>query len=233
LSKCRNAPADVKRQLRQEAFFGCAMCGNPLLENAHIIKFSISKQFPVEDMVSLCPDCHTEADQGDYPEEAYRRAKQNPFNKDKSKVGKKFMVSSKDMIVNIGSNRFINTETILRVNDFDLISIKRVDDFFLSLDVNLFDKYQNWIALINENYWLVDRNYFWDIEYKAQHLILRNAPRDITFEIQITNEEVFIRGKMYFNGSLIDITPSHVKIGQFMIAGMTMRNAGVGIKQQV
>ena len=86
------------------------------------------------------------------------------------------MVTGKEMVVNIGSNRFINTETVLRVNDFDLISVRRVDDLFLSLDVNLFDKHQRWITLIYENYWLVDRNFFWDIEYRSQHLILRNAP---------------------------------------------------------
>jgi len=57
------------------------------------------------------------------------------------------VVTGKEMVVNIGSNRFINTETVLRVNDFDLISVRRVDDLFLSLDVNLFDKHQRWIAL--------------------------------------------------------------------------------------
>ena len=140
------------------------------------------------------------------------------------------MVTGKEMVVNIGSNRFINTGTVLRVNDFDLISVRRVDDLFLSLDVNLFDKHQRWITLIYENYWLVDRNFFWDIEYKPRHLILRNAPRDIAFEIQITNEEIFIRGKMYFNGFLIDITPNHVKAGRSVIRGMGgIRDARVGI----
>jgi hypothetical protein len=59
------------------------------------------------------------------------------------------------------------------------------------------------------------------------------SPRDVTFEIQITDEEIFIRGKMYFNGYLIDITPNYVKIGVGVIRGMNLRNAGVGIHVQV
>jgi len=57
--------------------------------------------------------------------------------------------------------------------------------------------------------------------------------RDITFEIQITNEEIFIRGKMYFKGFLIDITSNYVKIGRLQFQGMTLNNARVGISCDV
>jgi hypothetical protein len=234
LPKCRNAPAEVKRQLRQEAFFGCAFCGNPLLENAHIIEYSLTKEFPVEDMVALCPICHTEADLAKYPKQVYRDAKLNPYNKKKSTVGKRFVIYGENMVVNLGSCKFTNVETVLQINNFNLISIRRLNGLYLSLDVTLFDRLQRLLAKINDNYWQVDRRYFWDIEYKPQHLTLRNAPRDITFEIQINNNEVFIRGKIFFNGFLVNITSNILTIGRgLQFVNMKMGNARVGISCNV
>jgi len=67
MPSCNNAPAEVKRRLRQEALFGCCMCGNPLIDNAHIIEYHKTKQFPEEDMLTLCPNFHEEADYGHVP----------------------------------------------------------------------------------------------------------------------------------------------------------------------
>jgi hypothetical protein len=44
-------------------------------------------------------------------------------------------------------------------------------------------------------------------------LILRSAPKKITFEIKIENEEVFITGNMYYGGFLINIERTDVVIG--------------------
>lgn len=228
-SKCRFAPASVRRKLREEAGFGCAFCGNPLIENAHIIPYNKTKEFQIEDMVALCPNCHTEADLGKIPEWVLREKKSNPFNRDKSIVAKKFTVTGEQMVVNIGSNRFIDTESILVVNDSNLISIRRLEKQYLSIFVNLFDKIQRRIAFIHENEWFVDKRYFWDIEYRPQHLILRNAPKEITFEIQISDDEIFIRGKMFFNRFPIEIERNHITINGFRFMGMTMYGAKQGI----
>jgi hypothetical protein len=53
--KCRNTPLDIARQLRKEANFGCARCGHPLLDNAHIIPYSQTRDFMAEDMIALYP----------------------------------------------------------------------------------------------------------------------------------------------------------------------------------
>ena len=138
------------------------------------------------------------------------------------------------MVVNLGSCKFTNVETVLQINNFDLISIRRLNSLYLSLDVTLFDGLQRLLAKINDNNWQVDRRYFWDIEYKPQHLILRNAPRDITFEIQIINNEVFIRGKIFFNGFPVNITSNILTIGMgLQFVNMRMSNTRVGISCNV
>lgn len=159
-SRCKSAPAEVKRTLRQEALFGCCACGNPLIDNAHIIEYHVTKQFPVEDMLALCPDCHREADYGHIPKHVLRDFKRLPYNRNQRYVKKRFIVTGERMIVNVGSSRFIDTERIFTVDDFDLLSIHRREGLYLLLNLNIFDKYNRFVAAVYENQWYVDRRSF-------------------------------------------------------------------------
>ena len=89
------------------------------------------------------------------------------------------------------------------------------------------------IVSLIENNWQVDTEYFWDVEYKAQHLILRSGPRKIVLDIKIENEEVFITGKMYYNGFLINMEPNKLDIGGKRVPGLTIIDAGVGVEYQI
>ncbi|MDQ4073830.1 MAG: HNH endonuclease [Thermoproteota archaeon] len=128
---CRNTPSTIEIKLRQESNFGCALCGCPILENAHIIPLVKSHDFPLEDMVALCPTCHTKADYGHFPEYVLRDAKKNPHNK--RVVSDEFVVTGNDLIVNMGGYKAINITRVLVVNDFDIVSINRKHGNYLSL----------------------------------------------------------------------------------------------------
>jgi hypothetical protein len=185
--------------LRQESNFGCALCGCPILENAHIIPYEISHDFIAEDMVALCPTCHTKADLGKYSETYIRHAKTNPHNR--MHVKEAFLIEGSDLIVNIGNSLQVkNLPRVLTINDFDIISIKKIDGGFLSLDINFFDKFGRLIGIILENKWIVDTTLVWDLEYRPQHLIIRNAPRNIAFEAKIEKGQVFLKAELYFKG---------------------------------
>ena len=41
----RDIPDRIKRQLRQEAGFGCCKCGFPIYDYHHIVEFSEEKHF--------------------------------------------------------------------------------------------------------------------------------------------------------------------------------------------
>ena len=60
----RIPPADVKRELRQEVNFGCAICGAPLLEYHHIIPYSEAEHHDPDHMVAVCPNHHRLSDDG-------------------------------------------------------------------------------------------------------------------------------------------------------------------------
>ena len=64
-------------------------------------------------------------------------------------------------------------------------------------------------------------------------MILRSGPRKIVLDIKIENEEVFITGKMYYNGFLINMEPNKLDIGGKRVPGLTIIDAGVGVEYQI
>jgi hypothetical protein len=235
MKRCRNTPAAVQRQLRQEAHFGCCRCGHPLLDNAHIIPYSISHAFPPEDMLALCPTCHRIADDGDYSEKYLMELKANLRNK--GSVSERFLIEGNDLILNIAGNRFINCATVLKINDYKIITMKRESEGYVTFDLKLYDNNNNLIADVDENKWTINTSLVWDLEYKPRHLKIRNAPRQIYFDLRIENNQVFIEGNMYYLGEPIVMTGDDVQIENSSVFGFmkgcTIQNAGTAINYRI
>lgn len=60
-------PAKLKRKILVEAGHRCAIptCRTPTIEIAHIEPWSKSKEHKYEELIALCPNCHTRADKGE------------------------------------------------------------------------------------------------------------------------------------------------------------------------
>lgn len=67
----RNIPLQIQRQLRKECFFGCALCGSPLIKYAHIVPYSQIQAFLPENMISLCPLHYDKYGTGSSPNHIY------------------------------------------------------------------------------------------------------------------------------------------------------------------
>lgn len=79
----RKIQEGIKRQLQQEANFGCCKCGNPIIEYHHIKMWSKVETHHHEDMMFLCPTCHHSIES--YSEKYQQKLKANPYNKDNTK----------------------------------------------------------------------------------------------------------------------------------------------------
>jgi hypothetical protein len=232
----RNIPLPIQKQLRQEANFGCVLCGCPLMEYAHIIPYRNIQAYLPENIIALCPNHYTDFDRGEFSESYLRDAKKNPHNKIQEKDA--FFIDSQDMAVNVGKSKFINTSRILAVNDFDIISINRENERYILLDINFFDKLNNLIAVVYENSWRAEKraSAVWEIGYKPYHLMIRNTPSDLFFEAKIENEELFITANMYYSGIPLSITNDGIWLGESEMAvdlkGCVLKNYDIGINAQ-
>jgi hypothetical protein len=232
----RNIPQPIQKQLRREANFGCALCGCPIIEYAHIIPYRNIQAYLPENIVALCPNHYTNFNRGEFSDSYLRDAKNNPYNK--TYIQDAFFIDSQDIAVNVGKSKFINTSRILAVNDFDIISIKRENERYILLDINFFDKLNNLIAVVYENSWTAEKtaSAVWEIVYKPHHLVIRNTSRNLFFESKIENEELFITANMYYNAIPLSITNDGIWISEnemgIEIKGHILKNYDIGLNAQ-
>jgi hypothetical protein len=237
-------PQRIQEQLKKETFYGCALCGCPILEYVHITPHPDIQAFLPENMIALCPSHRIKYEGKEITEAALHDAKVNPYNKINEvsfSIGE-----SQEMIVNIGNRKFINTTRILVIDDFDIISIKRGgvkqrDGYkkYILLDINFFDKFNNLIAIVSENSWTAERrksisNGDWSIVYEPKHLVIQNPPRNILFDAKVNNNEISLTASgMYYNGSSIRITENEIFLDDLEIAvdqkGTVLKNYDAGI----
>jgi hypothetical protein len=59
-------PTELKRRVLLESGYRCAIptCRFPITENAHIISWAKTKEHSYENLIALCPNCHTLYDSG-------------------------------------------------------------------------------------------------------------------------------------------------------------------------
>ena len=230
----------IQQQLSKEAYYGCIICGCPILEFINIVnRDSQIASFLPENMVAICPTDNDKYAKGKISESSLRNAKINPYNKihaDNAFALEKYNEVD-DMIVKIGKCSFVNTSRILVIDDFDIISLKKEEykgKFYILLDVNFFNKINNLIAILFQNYWSAENRRNWQINYRSKHLVIKNLKQNILFELVIQRNEIIIIGDgMFYNMYPIKITNDQILFNNQEIAldikGTVLKNYEIGV----
>jgi hypothetical protein len=198
-------PEPVKRIVRQEAGFGCCKCGLPIIEYHHIVKDSKKP----EDIMLLCPTCHTEATVKAMPEPEQMFYKANPFNIKAGYVEGMLKVNQDTPVVNVGTNQFIGEGDFLLVDGENLLSIT-VNEGRLELSMKLFDQKDQLVAKIERNEWISGDALPWDMESSFQWLRIRRKIRDIELEIDARKYPFDIRADMWRKGVNFQLSPDSI-----------------------
>ena len=228
--KSRHIPETIKRRLRQEACFGCAICGNPIIQYAHIIPFSISQRHDPCHMILLCPTDHVRADRDEYFRKTLYKYKAHPYNANQGFVKGSFRIEGEKLIINAGTNRFVNTPNILVVDQRRLVSLRKMNDL-LFLDADFFNERNQILVSIKENEWHTNIESAWDIQYRPIHLKIYSAARNILLELKVVSGEVWFRADMFYNGFPISIKGDHMRVGEndFFLSDNSVENQEGGI----
>lgn len=211
----RIPPMKVKRELRQEVNFGCAICGAPLLEFHHIIPYSEMEHHDPDHMIALCPNHHRLSDDGAFSRSDLYDYKENPENSDI--VDYVFYFDPHSPIIPLGSNvvefASFGEYILLQVHGEPIISIQYKDGK-IEFDVNFYNNENELIAVITENEWWADSNEFWDIKYQSNRLKLWNEKYEIGYlsEYHPENSTISIRGRFLYQNEEFIILPSKIKL---------------------
>lgn len=221
----RDIPDAVRRQLRQEAFFGCAKCGAPILEYHHIIPWAERQQHIAGDMVALCPTHHTEF--GKKRRQLSYDLKAAPYNSQHGFVNGSLGTEAIIDRLILGSNTYIDTPIIVSYYEQPLISYRVEGDvFLLSAYVPSEDL---WPELkIVDNELSLNRNDAWDFVFRTNYLKLKRNDGSF-FEVDIRRETAVISGSFSLRGELFDFGGNATKFGGLTMSGNTFRACGAGL----
>lgn len=232
-------PLDIKREVRKRCGFGCVICGIPLYEYEHMLKWSVVKRHVASEITLLCRFHHGQRTNELLPADVVRQANQNPYN---LVVGKTASVglyfSGKEVEIKIGGNSFSLRE--MRDGEFlcpIVIDRKKIISFTLQggmlfLDLNFYDQDNNLILKVVKNEIVISSG-VWDIEWIAKKLTIRNSPKRIFLELSLEPPGLVIieRGVVMYNGIEFVIGRDYIfNSNKFhIVSGMSFANIPYGL----
>jgi hypothetical protein len=240
-------PEAIQNQLKREALYGCVICGCPALEFIDFNRTGIQrdelrrqKVFLPENMVAICPSHNNKFQLGELESTFLATSKNIPFNRAHDDLA--FATTTvNEFSISLGECTFVNTSRLLVVDDFDLINVKRMDQKFLIIDINFFNRNNQLVGIIFENSWSSERSKIgdWDIEYlRPKRLVIGNKRENLSFEARIENGNdlrILVDGLCY-NSQKIKITQNEVLLDDREVGadikGTVLTNYDIGIKAE-
>ena len=206
----RRPPAAVARQLRQEAGFGCAECGNPIIEYHHIIEWREKNHFEPEHMVALCPNHHTQY--GKLSRERAYKIKQAPYNIRKGYITGFLGGNKRQKLLRLGSLRLADCHSAISFSEFSIFSYRLIDgEYQLNAylpDANFWPE----IKIVNNTVTAKTGN-FWDIEYKVNWIKFRRKQGEVFLSIDFRHDDIIVNGKLRILGEYFEFSSQETSIG--------------------
>ena len=207
--KSRYIKKKEREKVDKSSNFKCAWCGVNLMERHHIVPYAYGGENCSDNLILLCPNCHTLVHQGKIKkEELLGRRKKLSGEIDRSSGYLSIINKCKVMI---GGNIFIDTPNIINYNDENIIRIK-VENNNLYVSLRLYDKKRNLICWMEDNKWWVENDEIFDFAYNKNSFKVE-YDKDININIDIIpdKEIIEISGGIYMNGYLLRFDKDSIK----------------------
>lgn len=228
----RDIPSAMKRTLRQEAGFGCAKCGCPIIEYHHIVPWEERQEHHAQDIVVLCPTCHREL--GKASNALSYKAKCNPFNLKKNYAKGQLFGKISDRTLDLGGLKIVNCDpalkyfgnTVLRIYD-DVDSTPVI--YFRGIN----SQFQTDL-LINGNELSFQTAGIWDVQFRTNFLkFSRNSKDSVTIDMR--SDVVKVRARFKVGNDSLEISSENFSTGGPRLSGAIIDGnqlaAGVEIGQ--
>ena len=201
----RDIPDSTKRQLRQEAGFGCCICGNPVFQYHHIMDWALTKFHDPSDMMVLCPNHHHEATVRALTELEQRKWKARPLNIAKGYVDGLLKITEPGVAVEVGTNYLIGPGFKFIVDEAPLLALDRDSDGRLQLSLDLYDATDSMLLTIHNNEWITGDPIPWDVEFSHRRFVLRRKSGEVALSIDARQTPILLYGQLWRKGQLFEM----------------------------
>lgn len=209
----RHIPSKVRRKLRQEAGFGCIICGIAIGEYEHIDpEFVNATVHDPNHMAFLCCQCHAKVTRGHISKETVKSAKLAPKALQEGFSFEAFDLGTEEPVVTVGAMAAFNCDYILTLNDRPIIWISppETENGPFLLNAELWDGSGNLHFSIIQNEWRC-RPDNWDCEVVGRKIRIKSLDRTL-LEIETAPPN-----KLSFNILDICIEGYHVMCGNGLL----------------
>ncbi|MDR6982744.1 hypothetical protein J2X32_001362 [Rheinheimera pacifica] len=178
-------PSKVKEILRREVGFGCPVngCGNPYLEYHHFDPpVSVRAHNEPQGMIALCAHHHKKADGGAFTTEQLHALKLDKANAEFVKGSLDWL--RRDLLAVVGGVFYYETPKIIVIDDHEVVSLKRDDEGYLRLSINMLSLKAEERLVVKDNSW----------ENIGNPVDLRSPPQGKELEVKYANGDyLYIR----------------------------------------
>lgn len=221
MSQRPDTPLHVRRQLRQEANFGCCRCGFAIVQYHHIVPYSVRPDFRIEDMMALCTRCHDAVRGGALTEAEQRKMKTAPYNRIHKRAKGTIYLKQDYIPLDVGDGVFLVGDILnLHIGGKRVLGLQRTDIDTLSISMEVTNADGKRILTLEDNDWMSLDELPWDLEADWGKILIRQAPRHILLEFDATKVPIRLRGKWYWAGHRISFENHAVKIGHVRFSNL-------------
>ncbi len=212
----RTIPEPIKRQIRQNAGFGCVICGLGIIEYEHIEpEFNNAKEHNPLKMTLLCPNCHRKVTSGIWSKSKVHDAMLKPKALSQGYSNEIFDIGNGFPIIHFAGSKFQNCPIPIVIHNYPLFTIEPKQDergYFL-LGGNFTDSNGKPTLKIYKNEWIAKSD-SWDVEVVGKVMTIREKERDISLQLTAEPPDTIriTRINMRIQDSIIDGNEKEFKV---------------------
>lgn len=211
----RKIPKATSAAVLAQHFFQCAWCGINLTERHHIEEFHQGGGHTIDNLILLCPNCHTLVHKGAIPKEQLIIRKSTHIKGDR--LAGNFNTTLNDLKVLIAGGIAINTPTLVAFNGEPLLRVYKENDVAL-IDA----KFHNIHGALT--FWM-NRNMFWTTtkaqitSFGVDNLIVENNNKSIYLKFTKVGDSLEVNFNTYMRGTKLTFSETQADVfGQIMMA---------------
>ena len=205
--KSRYIKQAEKDKVDKSSGLKCAWCGVNMKERHHIDLYSDGGSNEAENLILLCPNCHTLVHAGYISKVELmnrRKALSGCVNRSAG-----FLSVMNKLGVKLGSNTFVNTPNLIQSRGENLVVIASKNDEML-ISLRLYDKDKNLICWMHENKWWVENEEVFDFIVSKRSFEVITREEDIRLQIRIGKEFITINGCIFIEGFKLELSEDSI-----------------------
>ncbi|NEN25357.1 HNH endonuclease [Cryomorpha ignava] len=206
--KSRYIPKKISQAVNQKHHFECAWCGVQLTERHHINEFSEGGEHSIENLILLCPICHTKTHNGKISKSELVLRKSTHFKSDR--ISANFKTSINQLRIKVGGIFYLNSPNFLTYKGEKVLCFE-IKEGQLLINLKFFNKKGHLIFWMSENYYWYSSVF--KISSGLDFVEILHNKEDFIFKIERIDDYLKIRIKTYLGGKIYDFNEEMTKLG--------------------